>query len=387
MPPPLKPLLVILPSLLAVPSIGAQQVPHATAIVDLEIGGAANHLLGVDWISVQPDQSIALLQFENAVLRYFDAEGKPNGQVRIAPRSSARINAVGTLGDTIWVHDASVPELTLISPSHRIVRRVSTATAIVLPSGEVSPFAPPLGLMAPRPVGLGASGQLLLWAPRIPARVSPPELHQPPNGSFAVVQVASNGVLRRVLAWIEHDPQCDVRTATASTSLPFCGRQLTAVSSDGRLVASVSPVLAGPDSATFGVLVVNSTGDTVYSRRHPFTARAVSTSEADKALERTTARFHRTSDYGMINAIEAAFHPTVHPPFESLLIATDGSLWIERTLPTAGPSWLVLDPKGDLARIVSVPPGLRPRAIANGHIWATRRDGLDLESVVRLHIE
>lgn len=365
----------------------AQHLPHATAVVDLEISGAPNHLLGVDWIGVGPDQSVALIQFQNATLRYFDPAGKHLQDVRIAPRVSSRINAAGMLGDTIWVHDASVPELILISPKHRIARRVSTAVAIVLPSGEESPFAPPLGLIAPRPVGLAPDGQMLLWAPRIPARASPPELQQPPNGMQAVVQVASNGVLNRVLAWIQHDPRCEARSGSASISLPFCARQLTAISGDGKLVASVVPFLSGQDSATFGVVLVNSTGDTVYSRRHSFTAEPVTRAEADSAIASATARFRRTSDYGMINAIEAALHPTVHPPFESLLVAADGSLWIERRHDAGSDSWLVLDPKGNLSRIVSVPSGLRLRTIADGVAWATRQDGPDQDSVVRLRIE
>ncbi|MEO5799482.1 MAG: hypothetical protein ABIZ70_00550 [Gemmatimonadales bacterium] len=385
--PSCKLLLAVLLSAALVGTVCGQTPPVKPAVVDLEINGAANHLFGIGWIGARPDRSIAVVQFQNAVLRYFDPNGRSGDEVRIAPEANARLNAAGTFGDSIWINDASVPQLTLVSPTHKIARRLSTAVAIVLPSGDESPFAPPLGMVAPRPVGISPGGGFLLLAPRIPARASPSELHQPPNAYAALAQVASNGVLKRVVSWMQQNPGCNARSGTWTVSLPLCVQPQTAVSSDGRLVATVEAAVTGADSGTFQATVVNVRGDTVYSRRNRFAVRPVSQREADSAIARTTASFRRTSNYAVVNAIEAAFHPTLHPPFESLLLADDGSVWLELSGEGIAMPWLVLTAAGEVSRIVALPAGLRLRTISGSVLWATRRDGPNEESILRLHVE
>jgi hypothetical protein len=81
--------------------------------------------------------------------------------------------------------------------------------------------------------------------------------------------------------------------------------------------------------------------------------------------------------------------PGVFPPFEQIIEAQDGTLWLRRRVQGGEPAYDVFNDRGAFLGPVPLPPGLldfSERVITADHIYGIARDELDVQYVVRLRI-
>ena len=86
---------------------------------------------------------------------------------------------------------------------------------------------------------------------------------------------------------------------------------------------------------------------------------------------------------------DASRVPTVYPPFESVRLATDGSIWVRRETGADRVTWEVFDHDDRYLGAVEIPESLRGiglRRIEADHVWGVVRDTFNVQYVVRAKI-
>ena len=219
-------------------------------------------------------------------------------------------------------------------------------------------------------------------------------------GRFPVFLVSEEGEVRDTIAWSE----------------PGGGR-LVLQSDEGRLIAAIAyapliesfsesllwlpdphgagivlverPTAENPDSARFRVTRLNAEGDTIFSRQYRYTPRAVPDSVNDR-MAREIAKLSRLPN--RVEALRAARRAMDLPPFFSpiryVVAGADGTVWLRRE-ERPGPSdiWNVLDERGDVQAVVTVPKGTDLHYADEHNVWGVVTDQLDIPYVVRYRID
>lgn len=81
--------------------------------------------------------------------------------------------------------------------------------------------------------------------------------------------------------------------------------------------------------------------------------------------------------------------PTVFPPFERIIEAEDGTVWLHRRIHSGQVSFDVFDANGEFLGPVALPHEsgtLSIHSITADHIYAVTRDEWDVQYAVRLRI-
>ncbi len=350
---------------------GQQPVAYV-ARPDLAIDGVANQLVGVSWIGVWRDGAIVVAPGANRDVHFFSAEGKVRS---FDPSPSDRaFVARGFVGDTVWGYDPTRSTLTFISPTLQRVRTLNLPSGVTLPSGDAVALSATMGSPV-LPLAYEPDETILV---SVVSRAVPESWHRPPRGFDVVLRVTATGLVRAVVGWPESSGDECYKHAVV---IPFCLSPVLSVASDGHAVASARAFTAGPDSGQIIVSMIRATGDTIYSERYPYVARKVSKHDADSAVS-----WLKAMPGAHFDRIDSLVHPTIYPPLVSMTIGNDGSAWLEQPPDGSSTTWLVIDPAGRLSRTVTVPTGIRIRAVAGDIAWGSRRDSPQTSSVIRLKI-
>lgn len=94
-------------------------------------------------------------------------------------------------------------------------------------------------------------------------------------------------------------------------------------------------------------------------------------------------------DRGYPDDFDPSDVPAVFPPFERIVEAEDGTVWLRRRVEGGRTSYDVFDAGGEFLGPVGLPPGLgefRVHSITRDHLYGVARDDLDVQYVVRLGI-
>jgi len=157
---------------------------------------------------------------------------------------------------------------------------------------------------------------------------------------------------------------------------------------DGSRSAVLTADLTGPDAGTFRLVVYDPAGDTLFARRHPFESVPITPAAADSIIQARVQNLDACDPAAAARYREEAEVPAVRPPFsasQALLIANDGSIWLRlwEDGPDAEHIYLILDPAGEPAGRLTLPPNTLVRAADATHVWTVELDAFDVPSVVR----
>lgn len=85
---------------------------------------------------------------------------------------------------------------------------------------------------------------------------------------------------------------------------------------------------------------------------------------------------------------EAYFLPKVHPPVEALALDPDGGIWLRRETDGRSPTvnWMVLDNSAKPTAYVKLPIDLELVFPSGDHLWAARRDEMDVFHILRYRL-
>ncbi len=368
-------------------------------------------------ILVAPDGTIWTLHRQEPVLRRWGADGRPLGRVGRRGEGPGEFTtpfAMGTMGDSLWVHDMG---------SQRFTRFTWDGTF--------------LGTL-PAPVDLGsrADAEVGQYPVRAGGLLADGTVHaMTPGFSQDIVE----GRLTRI-SHVRQDADAQpldtlVRvpvgkastlgltqeTSGVFTAQPFGDAMMALPSPDGTELVLLDRTAAGaPGPATFRVTRVamlpsgigHAPGDTVRVTEVRYRAVPLRSAEVARELDRITdqlwsfmgERLGISRSQMRRQVEEAAYVPATRPAAGRMIAGADGSTWVElldepaevagdlggeagnAETPATPTRWLVLDAEGQAMRRVEVPPRVRPLAATVERFWGTETDELEVEYVVRYRI-
>ena len=218
--------------------------------LDLRINGNEQDLVPITWLGVSPDGQIALIQWQDHTVRFFDAAGTPLGSVGRegeGPGEFRRPIRGGWFGDTLWVSDTQINRITLIGPDQRVVGMFTPPPRVREPldvPGARTLYA------APFVWGMFARDTLLVTSRQA---VEAPAIDE--ESGFPAMSITGDGVLVRDLTRIPMDEGSGVSVAVsggmAYAQIPFFPRSDWAVAPDGRRLAVLTPDLGDPAAPVY----------------------------------------------------------------------------------------------------------------------------------------
>jgi len=320
------------------------------------------------------DRTLLLIDRDGRIVRTFGRAGAGPGEIE-------RPSAVGLLGDTVWVADAALQRFTRYAPGSRpaVTRSFRDITDAV---------APRTGSAAGRlwPHSLLANGRILVLSPL------PPDPRSAAGSGRSVALLADTsarrvdtlGVLDERNAWFLVGRGGADAPSTMRFRNPFAHKDLLALDPYGRRTVLVQlQDAASPRAPSYTVSAWGADGRRIFSRRIPFTPRAVTGTDVAEAANgfreiRPPARSGGAGALDVGPALSSAVGKgSVHPPVTRLLVGADQSIWLRRSTGRADrDTWLVLSAAGDPLAEVHL-PRIASRVVVAAdleHIWAVEDD-------------
>ena len=368
-------------------------VPMWTAELQVRIGSVDDPDYSLTWfrrMEVGPDGRMYTLHPMEQVVRIFDPDGSLEGLIGGrggGPGEFENVFDIGWVADTLWVLDGRSYRFNQFSASGEFIGSFSVPIEL----GERD------GPRPARPDGLLADGTVYGSPPAFSSDVADGTLtHDRP------MLMTREGIVTDTLPsiafgrnqWAISDPD-DPRRGGMYTRQPFADGPLWAyVPNERALVVLDRESPAGAEHAAFRVTKLTFSGDTVYSRTHPFVPIRVAPQEVDSLLNDMGSMLEERGFLGVTEGrgrqwAELTFYrPTFRPGVAQMVLARDGSIWLSTGPDGLGhDDWLVLDSDGRPIGRVKLPVGLDVLVIDPPHLWASETDELDVPYLVRFRIE
>ncbi len=367
---------------------------------EIRIDGIAENLVAPRWILVGRDGRIVIDQQQDRNVRLFDASGRSIGRFGRRGEGPGEFENTfigGWVGDSLWVHDLSQQRTTVITPDLAFARVIPDA-GIKPPVGQETRFPSSASSDRRAIYEDGTSLVAVLNFSAIPAGFDA-------NGG-GYFRVAADGTIRNSVVYF-NQPTGSVRIAMGDGGrmqgssgmiqqhTPFYTRPLTKVSHRGNRIATLACIYDGPQARTMRVVMLGASGDTIYARNHPFTPQAIPRTVADSAHAAAVANTKAMSQFvgaadaaALTRAVQDQMRiPPFYPPFTSMVIADDGTAWIELRSPAGGAtSFMLLDPRGSVVGTVAVPARTKVLTVSSTHMWGIELNQDDVPSVVRYRV-
>ncbi len=358
-------------------------VPSLAATEDLRIDGYEHDLVPITWLGVDGGGRMALIQWQDYVVRFFDAQGTDLGTVGRegeGPGEFRRPVRAGWIGDSLWVSDTQLGRVVVISPELEAVRTVRNHDAALPPPDDTTGLS---GYLEPFPYAMYGNGESLVWAIRPAAG----DWVIPDEGS-PMLRVSADGTIRHVMTRVPSMEGGSVRMEVSGgfrmAQIPFVARPYWVVSGDGTRFAHLSTDVSSAPLPTYRVFVKDESGATVFDRTYPFEAVPIPTARMDSAILAAAARVGDLAAETESKLRPVA--PEIYAEAQRLVVGRDGRVWIGMRARPEGRRWRVLSPTGEPEADVMLSANVTLWAADRTHVWGVERDELDVESVVRYRL-
>lgn len=314
---------------------------------------------GIGDIAVRDDGWMAVADYEANDVKVLRPDGSLAHTLGQRGEGPGEFQRVGSLqwarSDSLFAFDPGASRLTVFAPSppHPGVRTVS--------------FSREEG----RPSGLHVGAETLL-AEYI--HLLPPDEDRPRYREVRFVD--ANGIPGDTLFRARRRPIKNVSTGEVIQfrPVPFGRGTEIAWGPDGRLYSGFQDSLR--------IVAHSPNGSAQSVARVPAPAVPISGVERDSALA--------SIDNDDMRRAVAAEMPATKPAFTDMVVADDGTLWIER--PVEGPGaetvvWWRLDPDTKTIRTIRFPRGVDIEVVQNGHVYGATSTDVGAPALVRYRIE
>jgi hypothetical protein len=355
----------------------AQQPPVRELVEDFRIDGGEHEFTNIYGVlplrtgnvlvGVSGDFAATLFSPTGEVVRKFARKGAGPGEIE-------RFSGMGLVGDTIWMTDRNQPRVTFFALDGSLIG--STIPTENADWAKLRPDAKGafIGRVTPRVLmsdgtALGSPG-VIASAVAQGQVTSIPLVHMRWNG--AVIGIVAGMPVRLNTLEVKYGDR------VIYSSQPFPEAAFLESSPNGRHIALVEAQES--PRPVIRVIRFNAKGDTVSRLEIPYTPIAIQKRSVDSAITEITKRFKLTDESPVRSAVHV---PRSYSPVQRVLMANDGTLWIEGH-PAAGRRvYTLVSPQGKIIEKLTVP--LATTLVwVDGSIWATSRDADDVPSVVRL---
>jgi hypothetical protein len=373
---------------------------------DATIGGPTDSegaLSRVAAILPMEDGGIWILETSERDIRVHGADGKFVQRIGKSGDGPGEFMLPGKLGwwgsskDTVWVSDLGERRLSLFDARGTFVRSMNMP---FVTHDSVFSINQPAAVLAD-----GTALQLAAYKPT-----------ETEWRDFPLVRYdLANGIVTKELLRVDRSTTVALRAKdriVSTTAHPLSDAPLVAYSPDGSRVvvvdrtvgapavaappAGAAPRLAPSKEGEVSVLVMDTTGDTIFARAYPHEATPLPQAEADSLLAprlQSFLQFTRMEGSLSDTDAEALFKesvklPTVRPPVQSVFVGSDGSIWLGWAgAPGTEQRWTVLSETGDPVASVSYPRALDVRAVGKSWLWAAQAGGDGALQLVRYRVE
>ncbi len=339
-------------------------------------------------LEVGPDGSVYTLHFNEPQVRRWYPGGTFAGTIGRQGEGPGEFTTPGDLGffgeDTLWVVDRRAYRVHFFTPDGEFLGSVNPR--VELGDAQRNPPRPE------RPLRDGTwAGQAPAWSREIA------------TGELSSSVVAHMDAEGRVLdeVWrqrfVPHDVLAILREdgGGSYSRQPFGDSDLTAMTDEGLLVLH-RRVWTGDGPAEARLTWISWQGDTVRTAAIPYTPVPLPSARVDSAVrahtERMRAFLERVSRDMAEGAAEerireAMYAPEYLPPARGMVVAEDGSVWVEHFDPEPeGRVWWILDPEGRPRATAVTPARLTVMAVTSDAVYGTERGEFDESYIVRYRI-
>lgn len=339
-------------------------------------------------LAMSPTGVLHSLHRGEATIRRWDAAGKPAGVLGGEGEGPGEFDTPGGLGffgDSLWVMDRRAYRVSYFDLD-------GTFLGTVTPRVDMSSDPDNPRASAPRPSLPLRDGTLYGVAPAWSDAIARGQLsetkhvHMDPEGE-------NLGTV-----WVQPYRPSDVlallrETGGSFSRQPFGDNPLSRVSSDGVLLVLDRRVAEGHEMATIRLTKIAMTGDTLLSKQIEYTPEPLPREKVDSASHAQAEgmfEFMQRVDPEMSLAKleadlrKATYSPDYLPAVQDLVVAEDGSIWLQRCSPTEeGLVWWVLGEDGEPLATAVTPEGLRILLITGDAVWGIETDEFDVNYIVR----
>lgn len=349
------------------------QSPSGVPNVVGEVKLARLGMTGVHRILTRSDGSAVMIGAGRNVLALVDEHVRP-GPV-VASHGLGTIDGIpraGLVQDMAWLSMPLATELLVVNRSGAVVRRVPSDRALVLPSGEDAPVVPPGGMMSPIALGLLPDDGLLLQVMSPPTYPVPDAWARMEGATSALVTTDSRGVIRGFMDWLPRDRRC----IFGGSRLPFCSTQARAIAPDASRFASVL-VAEHPvgDSLALHIVMKDTQGATLYTRRDHVIGVALDASSLDSAMGRIVNSRRAPLSTERRDSLLEHYRPTFVPPIEGAFIDVDGRLWLQVATDDSSRLYKVLGKSGEDDATLTFPPDVQILSAGGDRAWGISTSG------------
>lgn len=348
-------------------------------------------------MAVGPGGRLYSLHRGDAHVRIWTADGFPAdtlGGEGQGPGEFTRPGDLGFFGDTLWVMDTYAYRVSYFDPSGAFL-------GSVIPQVDLDAAAAETEWDPPRPEAPLRDGTFIAQSPGWSYDVAVGDLTRTPY-----VHMGGGGeTIGRV--WTRPWRQSDVLALLDEDgrggfflTQPFEDAPLVETVEDGLLVVD-RRAWGGEGPTELTVARMDLAGDTLWATSIPYDPVRLTAERVDSAVAEVAARsFDFRSSYhpGLTLAAferdiaEVVFAPGWTPPARSLVVAEDGSVWIERFEPVPDEAggvlrpWWIVGPDGSVQGSALTPDGLDLVVVTDEAVWGVEADELDVNYMVRYRL-
>ncbi len=295
------------------------------------------------------------------------------------------VDRIGWTDTQLWIGDRGFRQMALVDRAGRVTKSI-----------ENPPFARPRLSERRRypifvdvdPLARYPDGSLLVRPLTEKNVFDTPEFD---STATHLLRVSADGIIAASVATYPPDASVPLRGARGAVqvAVPIQNRTLWSVSPDGNRIVLVSAAMTGKDGASIRIVMLNERGDTVFTRRMPFTPAMLAAKARDSVLNGAVARRANVPAQvdDQLRAALAGRMPPFYPPVSSVFVGRDHTTWIAlRPADTTSQSLLVLDPRGETIGGLRVAPNSAVLAADRDHAWTIERDARGVVAIVRFRV-
>ena len=342
-------------------------------------------------LAMSPNGILHSLHRGEATIRRWDAEGNPAGILGGKGEGPGEFDTPGGLGffgDTLWVMDRHAYRVSYFDLDGSFLGSVT-------PRVDMSRDPENPNASVPRPSFPLRDGTLYGIAPAWSDAIARGQLSEakhvqmdPKGGNLATV-------------WVQPYRPTDVLALLRESGgtfgrQPFGDNPLFHVSSDGVLLVLNRRVSESGGKATIRITKIAMTGDTLLAKEIDYTPEPLPREKIDSASHAQAEgmyEFMRRMDGELSLAKleadlrKATYSPDYLPAVQSMVVADDGSVWLQRFTPSEnGHVWWVLDEDAEPIATVVTPMGFQVLLITGETLWGIERDDFDVNYIVRYDV-
>jgi hypothetical protein len=385
-------------AIIAVPA-AAQTPPRRQIVEEMRLDAVAEDFPEISRLAIGPRGQVAVWVAQDQSVRLYDSTGRriaSFGRKGSGPGESRLVNAIGFKADTFWHYDLSLKRLTYVTPAGKLLRNEVLPADWNLGASLDSSHANVTGAMYRfNPVMITPSGQLVGYADRVIGRDETGKIQT--QQSFLLSNL--DGSNRKWIGTYARSPvptQATVRIdeqRSATAGAPFLTFPAMIYRTDGTRFGVVTHSFTDR-GGTYRVVVVRTTGDTLFARTYPFVGTPIPPAVRDSAIEAVVSR--RLSNGSLqyepkvgaqLRDLIKPLTPRVYRPVERMIIGRDNTTWLTMRAQGGTKELVALNAKGDPVMSVRIPATAEVSEASLTTIWLVEKDADDLPSVVRYRIK